>query len=234
MEMYGYSFMRESDIQHHGIKGQKWGVRRFQNEDGTWTAAGKERYGGTGSINDVQSAKSAYQQAKRDYNKAFNNAYNHNHPFSLSKKKREESNARWEDAGSKAEALNKAKKAYKESREIAKVEKSVGKFESKVAKESASTLAARDKNRAKLEKKNASEDKIRDFDKGTEYVKAGQNRVNQVVGKYKTMRISAIKDSSIKKSPEYKAAVKEFNSVARSGISLSTLAYAMEEAAKDT
>lgn len=29
---------------HYGILGQKWGVRRFQNEDGTLTAAGKERY----------------------------------------------------------------------------------------------------------------------------------------------------------------------------------------------
>ena len=30
---------------HHGIKGQKWGVRRFQNEDGSLTPAGRERYG---------------------------------------------------------------------------------------------------------------------------------------------------------------------------------------------
>lgn len=28
---------------HHGIKGQKWGVRRYQNEDGTLTEAGKRR-----------------------------------------------------------------------------------------------------------------------------------------------------------------------------------------------
>lgn len=28
---------------HTGIKGQKWGVRRFQNKDGTWTPAGKKR-----------------------------------------------------------------------------------------------------------------------------------------------------------------------------------------------
>ena len=27
---------------HHGIKGQKWGIRRFQNEDGTLTEAGKK------------------------------------------------------------------------------------------------------------------------------------------------------------------------------------------------
>ena len=30
-------------LAHHGIKGQKWGVRRYQNEDGTLTAAGKRR-----------------------------------------------------------------------------------------------------------------------------------------------------------------------------------------------
>ena len=29
---------------HHGIKGQKWGVRRFQNEDGSLTDAGEKRY----------------------------------------------------------------------------------------------------------------------------------------------------------------------------------------------
>lgn len=28
---------------HHGVKGQKWGVRRYQNSDGSLTAAGKRR-----------------------------------------------------------------------------------------------------------------------------------------------------------------------------------------------
>ena len=32
-------------LAHHGIKGQKWGVRRFENPDGTLTAAGRKRYG---------------------------------------------------------------------------------------------------------------------------------------------------------------------------------------------
>lgn len=31
-------------LYHHGVKGQKWGLRRFQNEDGTLTEAGKKRY----------------------------------------------------------------------------------------------------------------------------------------------------------------------------------------------
>ncbi len=35
----------EAFLAHHGILGQKWGVRRYQNYDGTRTAAGKERYG---------------------------------------------------------------------------------------------------------------------------------------------------------------------------------------------
>ena len=33
------------ELYHHGIKGQKWGVRRYQNSDGSLTASGRKRYG---------------------------------------------------------------------------------------------------------------------------------------------------------------------------------------------
>lgn len=32
------------ELYHHGVKGMKWGIRRYQNEDGTLTDAGKKRY----------------------------------------------------------------------------------------------------------------------------------------------------------------------------------------------
>lgn len=35
--------MENNELRHYGIKGMKWGVRRFQNEDGSYTAAGKRR-----------------------------------------------------------------------------------------------------------------------------------------------------------------------------------------------
>lgn len=33
------------ELYHHGIKGQKWGIRKYQNEDGSLTSEGKARYG---------------------------------------------------------------------------------------------------------------------------------------------------------------------------------------------
>lgn len=37
--------MYEDSLAHFGIKNQKWGVRRYQNLDRTWTEEGKKRYG---------------------------------------------------------------------------------------------------------------------------------------------------------------------------------------------
>lgn len=57
---------RKYELYHHGILGMHWGIRRFQNEDGTLTAEGKKRYS-SGSernriINDIENGASNYSK----------------------------------------------------------------------------------------------------------------------------------------------------------------------------
>lgn len=60
MSTYGY-------LAHHGIKGQKWGVRRYENPDGTLTEAGKLRYGRAERKEWKRSAKENYREAKKKF-----------------------------------------------------------------------------------------------------------------------------------------------------------------------
>lgn len=64
----------EYELYHHGVKGQKWGVRRFQNKDGSLTPAGKKRYYDTPELNkqkgEMDSARAVYKSSKSAYNKA--------------------------------------------------------------------------------------------------------------------------------------------------------------------
>lgn len=60
-------------LEHHGILGQKWGIRRYQNKDGTWTNAGKKRYGD--DIPDGKTSKkpkSASEMSTEELRKAVN------------------------------------------------------------------------------------------------------------------------------------------------------------------
>lgn len=41
-----------NELMHYGVMGMKWGIRRYQNPDGTLTAAGRKRYGYDLDIND--------------------------------------------------------------------------------------------------------------------------------------------------------------------------------------
>lgn len=56
--MWTYNYTYPNYICHHGIKGMKWGVRRYQNEDGTLTAAGKKRA--------VKSLTKEYRKSRKD------------------------------------------------------------------------------------------------------------------------------------------------------------------------
>lgn len=85
--------MMKNTIYHHGIKGMKWGVRRYQNYDGSYTKRGLERYkkaesnyndarknqkntrssykNGLSTKNDVKEANRKVKTAKKELNKAY-------------------------------------------------------------------------------------------------------------------------------------------------------------------
>lgn len=112
------NYVFDDELYHHGIPGQRWGFRRFQNEDGSWTPEGRERYGkGDGERVKIEKAKATYNTQK--------------YKADLKSKAQKE-----KDARAAKEERNRIKEAAKTSRlarrEQAKIDRKQAKLDSKV------------------------------------------------------------------------------------------------------
>lgn len=87
-------------LQHHGVKGMKWGVRRARKE-----------------YKNLAVAKGEYKHAKKAYGRSFNYAYKHSKDaYSPSRVRRTQNKARWADADRDAKRVDATKKVYKDKK----------------------------------------------------------------------------------------------------------------------
>lgn len=78
--MNRYVIVPNDELYHHGIKGQKWGVRNYQNSDGSLTPEGRLRYGHKnnkqfkGDVKKLSKTVDQYIDADKKYRRALSNS----------------------------------------------------------------------------------------------------------------------------------------------------------------
>lgn len=108
------------ELYHHGIKGQKWGIRRFQKKDGSLTSAGKKRYYDTPELKKqkaaIKSTKKRLTKAIQTYNESTSGA-----PLIPNKEYRDRVDAAKVKLDDARQAHEHAKLRYDTNKELARM-----------------------------------------------------------------------------------------------------------------
>ncbi len=143
-------------IAHHGIKGQKWGIRRFQNANGSLTPAGKARYKTAGSLQYPSYEEMQKTVKQKSMEKSYDKALD-----------RKDTKQKISDAQSAINqtnnAINSMKNSYRDAKRLSTLKPDVSKMSNKELQDAITRMNLEDNYTRLIQNREASK-------KGKDYV----------------------------------------------------------------
>lgn len=173
------NFTYSNELYHFGVQGQKWGVRRYQNEDGTLTAEGKEHYGRQLTRETGKLAKYENKSAK----------------YTEKAGKFKEARYRSLKAKSSRYSMEKARVERKATRRLfpmnpERAMRKIAKYDSKAA-------------RYALKADRMKYDSERNKDKAAKYNRKGEKLANKMVDEYADIFSSDLDSATVDRAKDY-------------------------------